>query len=52
MDHTQATFDIDVADGFDWVGESQGIPIVVDRRDAPELRGATIEFRGGEFVRT
>jgi Fe-S cluster assembly iron-binding protein IscA len=45
-------FDFALADGRDWIGESQGIPIVVDRRVAPELQGSTIDFTNGVFVRT
>jgi Fe-S cluster assembly iron-binding protein IscA len=44
-------FDYALADGRDVMGQSQGIPIVVDRRVAPELVGATIDFRDGTFVR-
>ena len=45
-------FDYALADGRDWIGQSQGIPIVVDREVAPELQGCTIDFREGAFVRT
>jgi Fe-S cluster assembly iron-binding protein IscA len=42
-------FDYALADGRDWIGASQGIPIVVDRRAAPFLLGKTIDFREGAF---
>lgn len=45
-------FDFPLADGRDWIGESRGIPIVVDRRDAPLLLGKTIDFREGRFCDT
>ncbi|MEZ6112717.1 MAG: hypothetical protein R3C99_17155 [Pirellulaceae bacterium] len=43
-------FDFALADGRDWIGQSQGIPIVVDREVAPELQGRIIDFRDGDFV--
>ncbi|WP_425614918.1 hypothetical protein NA78x_004802 [Anatilimnocola sp. NA78] len=43
-------FDFPLADGRDWIGSSGGIPIVIDRRSAPELLGSTIDFREGQFV--
>jgi Fe-S cluster assembly iron-binding protein IscA len=45
-------FDIALADGRDWIGESNGIPVVVDRTVAPQLQGSTIDFREGEFARS
>jgi len=42
-------FDFAVANGQDWIGESQGLPVVVDRRDAPTLLGKTIDFQNGKF---
>jgi Fe-S cluster assembly iron-binding protein IscA len=42
-------FDDAIADGRDWIGESRGIAIVVDRRDAPLLLGKTIDFCNGSF---
>lgn len=45
-------FDFALADGRDWIGQSHGIPIVVDRDMAPELQGAIIEIRDGDFVRS
>ncbi len=42
-------FDFALADGRDWIGESHGIGIIVDRRDAPLLLGQIIDFRGGVF---
>jgi Fe-S cluster assembly iron-binding protein IscA len=45
-------FDYALADGRDWIGQSHGIPMVVDREYAPELQGSTIDFRDGNFVRT
>lgn len=44
-------FDFVLADGRDWIGQSKGIPIVVDRDMASELQGFTVDFRHGEFVR-
>ncbi|QDU30209.1 hypothetical protein ETAA8_53280 [Anatilimnocola aggregata] len=46
------TFDEAVADGQDWIGQSCGIPIIVDRRVAPELQGSKIAYQDGQFVRT
>lgn len=45
-------FDFPLADGRDWIGQSHGTPLVVDRRVAAQLQGATIDFRDGEFIRT
>ena len=42
-------FDYALANGRDWIGESRGIGIIVDRRDAPLLLGRTIDFRNGIF---
>jgi Fe-S cluster assembly iron-binding protein IscA/predicted RNA-binding Zn-ribbon protein involved in translation (DUF1610 family) len=42
-------FDYAVADGRDWIGESRGIGIIVDRRDAPLLLGRIIDFQNGVF---
>ena len=44
-------FDFALADGRDWIGQSRGIPIVVDRAIAPQLHGSTIDFRDGVFMR-
>lgn len=46
----KVTFDFFVDDGNDWIGESNGICIVVDRTVIAELRASTIDFVGGEFV--
>ena len=45
----QVAFDFPLADGQDWIGMSEGVPIVVDRRDAPLLLGRTVDFRDGKF---
>lgn len=45
-------FDFVSADGSDWIGSSGGVPILIDRGDADELQGCTIDYRNGEFVRT
>ncbi len=42
-------FDVALADGRDWIGESQGIGIVIDRRDTALLLGRTIDFHNGIF---
>lgn len=42
-------FDIPEADGRDWIGESGGLTILVDRRDAGVIHGATIRYRDGQF---
>ena len=42
-------FDVALADGRDWIGESQGIGIVIDRRDTTLLLGRTIDFHNGVF---
>jgi Fe-S cluster assembly iron-binding protein IscA len=42
-------FDFALADGRDWIGESHGIGILVDRRDAPRLLGQIVDFRNGIF---
>jgi Fe-S cluster assembly iron-binding protein IscA len=47
----QLTFDLPLVDGEDWLGDSGGVPILIDRRAAAELKGATIDFRNGQFVR-
>lgn len=44
------TFDIPLADGRDWIGESQGIPVLVDRRAAAELNGQRVEYSNGVFI--
>src|SRR5208337_3569559 len=43
----RGNFDYALADGRDWIGESRGIGIIVDRRDAPLLLGRTIDFLNG-----
>jgi len=48
--HASVLFDFPLADGRDWIGQSRGIPIVVDRQDAEELQGFTIDFRHETFV--
>ena len=45
-------FDLALAGGRDWIGQSHGIPIVVDRDLAAELQGCTVDFQYGEFVRS
>ena len=45
----QVTFDYAVADGSDWIGESHGIGILVNRRETSSLLGRTIDFRRGIF---
>ncbi|QDU94928.1 hypothetical protein [Lignipirellula cremea] len=45
------TFDTPIADGRDWLGAAHGLPLVVDRRSAPDLVGTTIDFRDGQFYR-
>lgn len=42
-------FDYALADGSDWIGQSRSIAIVVDKRDAPQLHGCTIDYRDGAF---
>ena len=42
-------FDYAAADGRDWLGISQGLPIAVDRRDAPALHGKCIDYRDDVF---
>ncbi len=50
--HVLVAFDFPLADGRDWIGESHGIPIVIDRRVAPELWGCRIDVCDGAFVRS
>ncbi len=45
----RVAFDYATADGQDWLGHSQGLPIAVDKRDAAALHGKVIDFRHGEF---
>jgi Fe-S cluster assembly iron-binding protein IscA len=42
-------FDYALADGRDWIGESRGIGILVDRRDTRWLTGRIIDYRDGVF---
>ena len=42
-------FDVPEADGRDFIGESSGLTILVDRRDASQFQGATIRYRDGQF---
>ena len=42
-------FDYALTDGRDWLGQSHDIPLLMDRRDAPQLWGKTIDFREGRF---
>jgi Fe-S cluster assembly iron-binding protein IscA len=44
------SFDFPLANGCDWIGHSNGISVVVDRRVASDLKGRTIDFRDGDFV--
>jgi len=47
----KVAFDFALADGRDWIGQSDGIPVVVDRRIAGTIHGVVVDFRDGEFVR-
>jgi len=42
-------FDYPEADGRDWIGDSKGITILVDRRDASSIHGSTIQYEDGIF---
>jgi hypothetical protein len=42
-------FDYALADGRDWIGESRGIGILIDRRDTRWLTGRIIDYRDGVF---
>ena len=43
----EITFDYPVSDGRDWVDESQGLLLLVDKNDEPHLAGCVIDFRDG-----
>lgn len=42
-------FDFPFSEGPDWLGRSQNLSVLVDKRDAMLIQGATIDFQGGEF---
>ena len=44
-------FDFALADGRDWIGESRGIGIIVDRRDTPRLLGIDHRFPKWRLLR-
>jgi Fe-S cluster assembly iron-binding protein IscA len=44
-------FDFALTDGRDWLGQSHQIPLLVDRRDAPQLWGKTIDYVDGRFCK-
>ena len=38
-------FDEAIADGRDWIGKSEGVVVLIDRRDADVLQNAVIDYR-------
>jgi Fe-S cluster assembly iron-binding protein IscA len=43
-------FDFPVTDGRDWVQETPGMLVLIDKRHEPDLTGAVIDFVDGRFV--
>jgi Fe-S cluster assembly iron-binding protein IscA len=43
-------FDFPVTDGRDWVQETSGFVVMMDKRHETELRGSSIDFVDGRFV--
>lgn len=46
----QVAFDYALTDGRDWLGQSKGIPIVIERKAAELFLGRSIDYRDGEFL--
>jgi Fe-S cluster assembly iron-binding protein IscA len=47
----EVTYDeVPAVEGRDWVGRSQGIPILVFKKDAPRLKGLTVDYQDGQYT--
>ncbi len=47
----EVTYDeVPATDGRDWIGRSQGIPVLVFKKDAPRLKGLTVDFRDDQYT--
>jgi hypothetical protein len=45
----EISFDFPVSDGRDWIGESHGLLILIDKSDEGALTGCTVDFEDGGF---
>lgn len=43
-------YDLPTSDGRQWVGESHGVTVVVDKSSASELEGLIVDYDNGEFT--
>ncbi len=43
------SFDFPVSDGRDWIGESQGLVVLIDKSDEGQLAGCIVDFEEGAF---
>lgn len=43
------SFDFPVSDGRDWIGESHGLHVLVDKSDESKLKGCLVEFEDERF---
>jgi hypothetical protein len=47
----EITYDeLPTTQGRDWIGRLYGVPILVLKKDAPRLKGLTIDFQEGQFT--
>ena len=49
-DDVEISFDYPVSDGRDWVGESRGLLLLVDKKDEDQLSGCQLNFRDDAFT--
>jgi len=45
----EISFDYPVSDGRDWIDESRGLTLLIDKKHEPQLRGCVVEFCDGTF---
>jgi hypothetical protein len=41
---------VPLTEGFDWIMNSQGVTILVFKKDEPRLKGLLIDFKNGEYL--
>ena len=46
----EISFDYPVSDGRDWIDESQGLTVLIDKDDEAQVSGSEIQFENGHFM--